>query len=784
MRNSSRRSRKEALGFLVFVGLIFSLVWLTHSRASNSIPSEALRVQNRKQPSRQCSSCPPPSSRRIYAPAIDLDEAQSCEIVLNSRSANPIDITPTFYTAGGAAIIGDPIHLLPAEIRFVPVEQLMPPSIRRVHRWGGIALSYTGNVLEVWAQITFHGIGGGSIDETFNVLEEPGSDTREAVWWMPRKSTAVLALGNSSGNAARANIEFSRGESEEVDIPAGKTRFVRRHATGNQARIESVKIVTQGDAGAIRLAGFIAGDDESFASSIRFYDTKKTAQPNLYALNLRLSQTTPRIVLKNTSDATVTAKPIFLTSNGNEDNPVELPSRALAPHEVVDLELSGLRAASASRSDLDSVGVRIENSGAPGSLIGAAYSTDHTTGLTYDVPLRDTGPSRNRTGSYPWRIDGDYSTIVSVSNAGNQPAAFQVEIRYADGPYSIRPRQLKPGETAYFDLRKLRDEQTPDRTGKTLPLTLDRGQFHWSVVATPGGGQIVGRAEVRGRSAHVVSSYSCPTCCPDHGPYGGFYPHAFGVTVSSFEPTESFAEMLDCYGNVYYQNILWYTLTTNNSAVATADSETYELYGEGSGSTYVVGHFWQIEWEFYESENGGACREWDYFPSDSASVTVHTPTSLSRLDYRAFDPGAPDGYGPLKICADTNNEVRDVKNQVKMSNQCGAYRNLVYELLDENGDPITEAYSITENFSNYSSSPSSSAPSSDTKNISANGIINDTMYIGKTLPACLGSDDYESFNQTFVVTMNGQTYNLTTVIQVTRGRTSGAYYVDVVTATP
>jgi len=327
-----------------------------------------------------------------------LDEAERCEIVLNNRSPNPIDITPTFYTAGGDAIIGNPIQLQPAEIRFVPVEQLMPESIRGTHRWGGVALSYTGNVLEVWAQITFHGIGGGSIDETFNVLEENGSDTREAVWWMPRRSTAILALGNSSGNAVRANVQFSPGESEDVDIPAGKTKFVRRHATGNQARMESVKIVTQSDAGAIRLAGFIAGDDDSFASSIRFYDTKKTAQPNLYALNLRLSQTTPRIVLKNTTDASVNAKPIFLTCNGNEDNPVELPSRALAPHEVVDLDLSSLKAAAATRSDLDSVGVRIDNSGAPGSLIGAAYSTDRTTGFDFGCAV-----ARHGTNSQPHR---------------------------------------------------------------------------------------------------------------------------------------------------------------------------------------------------------------------------------------------------------------------------------------------------------------------------------------------------------------------------------------------
>jgi hypothetical protein len=630
MGNSPPRTPKEALGLLIFVSLIASLVWLTHSGASTSVksPSESPRVQSKQQPPRQCSSCPPPSPRRIYAPAIDLNEAQSCEIVLNSRSANPIEITPTFYTAGGDAIIGNPIQLQPAEIRFIPVEQLMPRAIRGAHRWGGIALSYTGNVLEVWAQITFHGIGGGSIDETFNVLEERGSDTREAVWWMPRQSTAILALGNASGKAVRANVQFSPGESEDVDIPAGKTKFVRRHAGGNQARMESVKIVTQGDPGAIRVAGFIVGDDDSFASSIRFYDTKKTAQPNLYAINLRLSRTTPRIVLKNTSDAPITASPLFLTPNGDQHNPVELPSLSIAPREIVDLDLSDLRAAAASRSDLDSVGVRIENSGTPGSLIGAAYSTDQTTGLTYDVPLRDTGPTRNRTGSYPWRIDGDYSTIVSVSNAGNQPAAFQVEIRYAGGPYSIRPRQLKAGETAYFDLRKLRDEQTPDRTGKTLPLTLDRGQFHWSVVATPGGGQIIGRAEVRGRSAHVISSYSCPTCCPDHGPYGGFDPSYYGVFASDFAPTGSNGEMLDCYGNNYWQNILWYTLTTDNSAVATADLGTENLYGEGVGSTYVRGSFWQIEWEFYESENGGACREWDYFPSDSASVDVPSPEVL------------------------------------------------------------------------------------------------------------------------------------------------------------
>jgi hypothetical protein len=49
--------------------------------------------------------------KRIYAPAIELRQSERCEIVLNNRSPNPIDVTPTFYTTDGNAIIGNPVQL-------------------------------------------------------------------------------------------------------------------------------------------------------------------------------------------------------------------------------------------------------------------------------------------------------------------------------------------------------------------------------------------------------------------------------------------------------------------------------------------------------------------------------------------------------------------------------------------------------------------------------------------------------------------------------------------------
>src|SRR6266481_3849845 len=144
LKSKSHRQPLIPLAVLIAAGAL-----LVCSSASNSstTPSESPQAQNRKQPPSGCPSCPLPSPRRIYAPAIELRER--CEIVLNSRSANPIDVTPIFYTLNGNAVVGNPLTLQPAEIRFVPVEELIPDSLRGQHRWGGIVLSYIGNVLEV-----------------------------------------------------------------------------------------------------------------------------------------------------------------------------------------------------------------------------------------------------------------------------------------------------------------------------------------------------------------------------------------------------------------------------------------------------------------------------------------------------------------------------------------------------------------------------------------------------------------------------------------------------------
>jgi len=233
------------------------------------------------------------------------------------------------------------------------------------------------------------------------------------------------------------------------------------------------------------------------------------------------------------------------------------------------------------------------------------------------VPLRDSGKVRNATGSYPWRVDNDYSTIVVLTNIGNQPARFQVELRYPGGPYSIKQRELAVGEAASFDLRQIRDEQQPDRIGKILPANLDRGQFHWSLVVTPGEARIIGRAEVVSRSGRVASSYSCPVCCPDSGPAGHFDPNAYGLSVDGFVYTNAHGDYYDCYYNYYLGSVSFSQIFTYNTGIATVDGGG-QLNGIAVGSTDVEGDYTYLEWY----NDGMDCYQYYGYGSATAPVQV------------------------------------------------------------------------------------------------------------------------------------------------------------------
>lgn len=608
------------------LGLIpFTLSYSAKSRADKAMPQ---RTSIPGPDAKQCPSCPEPSQQTIYAPTIGLPEASGGQIVLNNRSPKVMDVVPTFYMEDGTAMMGKTIQLQPTEIRFLDIQKLIPAQHRGRHSWGGMSLSYTGHVLEVWAQITLTRVGGaGSADVTFSVVDGRGSDVQEAVWWMPERGAAAIALGNSSGTPLHTTIQFTNGEYQDVDIAPFATKYIRLRAQGRSGpgtlpggSAEAVRLTTTGAPGSLRAVGVVTSTNRDYTSSIRFYDPQGVVQPHLFATNLRLKNSLPRMVLKNTSDTEVTAQPRFRPAAGEGGVVVELPPLKLNAQEAVEVDLGPLVIAAAGRSDLESVSVQVTNTGSPGSLIGALNSLRTDTGTFYDVPLRDSGKTRNLTGSYPWRVDNDYTTVVTITNVGEQPAKFHVDVRYPGGSYYLAPRELAVGETAAFDLREMRAGQKPDHKANKFPGWVASGQFHWSVAPTPGEPKLIGRAEVVSSTKGVSSSYSCPVCCPDAGPYGGWVAGAT-LFVDGFAARTSSGEYHDCYGYITSSGAIWMNRQwTDDTTVATNDpGNGYEttLHGLSAGFTNLIGEFGQ---QYYD--NDGMDCYYRYYDAHDYSPTV------------------------------------------------------------------------------------------------------------------------------------------------------------------
>lgn len=353
MRRSLNRfsTRQQKASILWAFVLLFVALFLIHS--TRSVNSQAPAGSTKLHRARVSPSPPPlppclaPTLQTIYAPTIGMPEIANGRIVFNSRVDTVTDVQTTFYTEEGMAVNGPVVRVQPAEIRYVEIGSLIPAAQRWRVRWGGMALSYSGKVFDIWAQITLLGaLNSGSSDVTFSVLNGRGSDTQEAIWWMPRAGRAVIALGNSSDTSIQTRLDFSNRDSQVVDIAPHATEYVRLHPGGrNHARGsddgpgESLRLTTIGAAGSLKVAGLVTAADSRLVSSIRFYDTKSMVQQHLFATNMPLRGYEPHILLSNTSDASILAQPRFRSASGEGGGPVELPSISLPPHEIVELDL-------------------------------------------------------------------------------------------------------------------------------------------------------------------------------------------------------------------------------------------------------------------------------------------------------------------------------------------------------------------------------------------------------------------------------------------------------------
>jgi hypothetical protein len=579
--------------------VVSALAFTTHAQKSSSLLSQSAKVGIGVVGSRTAYLRPsdlplkPPMMQRIYAPLVRGPWTDG-QLVLNNNSPTTMFIMSTFYSDGDATD-GMSLTLQPAEVRWIALSELSVPTDQDVKANDGLELKYVGQMMELGAQLALIGSRrAGSVDVPFSEAGDYKTSVQEAVWPSSKGSEAIIALGNASDTPVFVTVQTPSERTTEIEIGPHATRTLKREsaATYQQPRTADwVRLDVRGAVGSLRATGFVA-EHGRVVSGIRFYDPGTARQANLFASNLHVADAWPSLALKNTSDINVTATPVILSFDSSQP-PIDLKPVILVPHASVLVPLQALLDAVASRTDLAHVSIQVLSTGAPGALIGALSALSRDAAHMYDIPLRDSGSVGHATGSYPWRIDGDYNTVITITNVSNRPAIYHARINFDGGVYWFAPKEIAIGGTAIFDLRQLRDHAIPDMYGHALPMTSTGGQFRWSNVLSHAETQLTGRAEIVSTAVGQSSSYSCWVCCPDSAGYGYLSPDAFSVAVGGTGDTGVIEHWHDCYGNPAGEfggyATSWSIGTPSVTSMWTVQTGVGRASGNNDGSSSVLG---------------------------------------------------------------------------------------------------------------------------------------------------------------------------------------------------
>ena len=309
-------------------------------------------------------------------------------------------------------------------------------------------------------------------------------------------TTMMLTLSNLSNTPIFATVGVT-GLAPRQDAP--QTFVLKAHETralsmdtvaGRQVRrllqMGGLSLNHTGAKGELLARALIHDAALGYSSAIEFTDPAKAKSAKLNGTGLRIGRVAGEkleqiVVARNLDDAPaiVTGRINYLAEGGSFGT-VKLPATHLAAQEIQALDIaSALRDSGVTRAQTASL--ELAYTGAPGRVVVTAQSVSRNRNHIFRVPLRDPAAMSSSTGTYPWSLADDATASIYLTNITDEPQKYTLQIDYEGGVYVLGLRTLAAHQTAVFDLRKLRDEQTPDLNGNRIPLNVTNGKAFWSI---------------------------------------------------------------------------------------------------------------------------------------------------------------------------------------------------------------------------------------------------------------------------------------------------------------
>jgi hypothetical protein len=799
------------------------------------------------------------------------------KLLLNNKGPQPLEAFPTLISMNGERFTPTSVVIEARSFRMIDMSEWVTAAGSHFKE-GSLQVFHVGRDLVLGAQVYLvdeeHSL---SFDEKLVETNTFKSSQLEGLWSLPSQRGSVhVALSNTSDNSVTVSIAAEGNKPQRagqlnLELSAHQTRLldlmedVVKQPHGAVARYGGISIHYSGAAGNLMARGFAQDEQVGYSLPVQFSDPAAAKSSELQGVGLRLGSAgnellTPLVVLKNIgSESTVVTGRLPYTRDDGTMGAVSLPNVRLSPNESDVLDVSRVLREQNSPWFNGIGSLEFKYSTAPGTVLVTALSVGNRDNQVFRVPMWDVAAQRSPTGGYPWYIDGNSSTTVYIKNASNTAQKYFVQINYPGGVYMIGMKTLGGGETVSYDLRKIRDEQSPDSRGRVIPLSVSSGQVHWSA---NGDGMMIGRSEQADLVAGTSSNYACMNCCGDI-PYTDTQRVTPGSATVDTEASSLFTaeeQYEDCYGNfsefTFVTDATW---ASSDANVATVESLNGNVTGAAPGSATITATWHEYVYHYnpatqscvphqnnysksatitvkphidnidpprgligstvriringsgladsdgsasVEGDSAVSVNNVDGFSANetqiSANVTIasnaaagnHTltvtvsgqsatanffvqiPKALVRQDFPPSISPAQQTTGVGPLITITDGDVKNISGDLKASHQCGAYRNYLYQLMDQENpaQPIIAEITVDETFPpNEVSGNTDFQRTTDSVSTNNGGQLSDLNAITKPAGQCLTTATSVSQKQHFSVTIGQQQFTLTTVIRIVMG---------------
>jgi hypothetical protein len=379
-----------------------------------------------------------PSDDQIMSFAYFIDQGDMTSTLrLNNNLLSPATATVTFFNSCGEAFIAPPLTLLPQDVQPFSVAELTSNAPGDFHS-GSVQVAYHGPPMAVTGQVSMASATSHVAFESFPTMSMAFTSSRlDGIVWIPDAvARASAALTNTTKDRVAINIGVETNI-KTLTLNAHETRVLDLKEflfSQHDVKAALVRIEYNAPPGAIIVAGFALNEKTGFSCNLPFVDRSTAKTARLAGAHVRFGKPDSKegfpagtrfnapLVLANVGDQLIDARVFMDYTIGRVAGRVQIAKLKLAPRQVQQVELSTPMAGRGVVGPVDDAGVDIETNGNPGAVIARLTSVDQSGDYAFDVPIKDPLAEMLRVGgSYPWRLDGGFTTMLHLKNTVGKP---------------------------------------------------------------------------------------------------------------------------------------------------------------------------------------------------------------------------------------------------------------------------------------------------------------------------------------------------------------------------